>query len=52
MWNLLLYLSFYKRSENDHILLSEKETQNQIRRYSDNDSPYLLPKYTGENSTI
>ena len=30
-------------SEKDHILLSEKETQNQIRRYSDNDSPYLPP---------
>ena len=38
-------------SENDHILLSEKETQNQIRRYSDNDSPYLPPKYTSNNST-
>ena len=27
-------------SENDHTLLSEKETHNQIRRYSDNDSPH------------
>ena len=26
-------------SENDHIMLSEKETHNQIRRYTDNDSP-------------
>ena len=31
-------------SENDHILLSEKETPSQLRRYSDNDSPYLPPK--------
>ena len=29
-------------SENDHILLSEKETPNQIRRYSDIDSPFYL----------
>ena len=28
------------KSENDHILLSEKETPSQIRRFSDNDSPY------------
>ena len=39
-------------SESDHILLSEKETQNQIRRYSDNDSPYLLSKYTSKSSTF
>ena len=39
-------------SENDHILLSEKETHNQITRYSDNDSPYLPPKYTSSNSTL
>ena len=39
-------------SENDHILLSEKETHNQIRRCSDNDSPYLPPKYTCKNSTL
>ena len=39
-------------SENDHILLSEKETQNQIRRYSDDDSPYLPPKYTSKTSTF
>ena len=39
-------------SENDHILLSEKETQNQIKRYSDNDSPSLPPKYTRKNSTF
>ena len=39
-------------SENDHILLSEKETANRIKRYSDNDSPYLLPKDTSKNSTF
>ena len=39
-------------SENDQILLSEKETQNQMRRYSDNDSPYLPPKYTSKVSTF
>ena len=39
-------------SENDHILLSEKETTSEIRRYSDNDSPYLPPKYTSKNSTF
>ena len=39
-------------SENDHILLSGKETHNQIRRYSENDSPYLPPKYTSKNSTL
>ena len=39
-------------SENDHILLSKKETPSQIRRYSDNDSPYLPPKYTSKNSTF
>ena len=32
-------------SENDHILLSEKETHKKMRRYSDNDSPYLPPIY-------
>ena len=30
-------------SENDHILLSEKETPSQMRRYSDDDSPFHLP---------
>ena len=39
-------------SENDHILLSEKETHNQMKRYSDNDSPYLPPKHTSTNSTF
>ena len=39
-------------SKNDHIMLSEKETQNQIRRYPDNDSPHLPPKYTSKNSTF
>ena len=39
-------------SKSDHFLSSEKETHNQIRRYSDNDSPYLPPKYTSKNSTL
>ena len=39
-------------SENDHFLLTEKETHNQMRRYSDNDSPYLPPKYTSKLSTF
>ena len=39
-------------SENDHILLSEKETHNPMKRYSDNDSPSLPPKYTSKNSTF
>ena len=38
--------------ENDHILLSEKETHNQIRRYSDNNSPYLPPNFISKNSTF
>ena len=38
-------------SENDNILLSDKETQSKMRRYSDSDSPYLPPKYTSKNST-
>ena len=39
-------------SENDHILLSEKGTHTKTRRYSDNDSLYLPPKYTSKNSTL
>ena len=39
-------------SENDNILLPEKELHNKLRRYSDNDSPYLLPKYCSKNSTF
>ena len=39
-------------SEKYHILLSEKETPSQIRRYSDNDRSYLPPKYTSKNSTF
>ena len=39
-------------SENDHTLFSENETHNQIRRCSDNDSPYLPPKYTSKNVTV
>ena len=31
-------------SENDNILLPEKELHNKLRRYSGNDSPYLPPK--------
>ena len=38
-------------SENDNILLSDKETQKK-RRYSNSDSPYLPPKYTSKNSTL
>ena len=38
-------------SENDNILLSDKETQKKMRRYSDSESPYLPPKYTSKNST-
>ena len=38
-------------SENDKILLPEKELHNK-RRYSDNDSPYLPPKYSSKNSTF
>ena len=39
-------------SENNHILLSEKETQNQMKQCSDNASPYLPPNYTSKNSTF
>ena len=39
-------------SENDNILLSDKETQKKLRRYSDSDSPYLPPKYTSKNSIL
>ena len=39
-------------SENYHILLSEKETHNKMRRYSDSDSLYLPLKYTSKNSTL
>ena len=38
-------------SENDNILLPEKELNNK-RRYSDNDSPYLPPKYSSKNSKL
>ena len=38
-------------SENDNILLPEKELNNK-RRYSNNDSPYLPPKYSSKNSTF
>ena len=37
-------------SENDKILLPDKETQKKMKRDSDSDSPYLLPKYTSKNS--
>ena len=39
-------------SENDNILLPEKELHNKLRRYSDNDSPYLPSKYSSKNSTF
>ena len=39
-------------SKTDNILLSEKGTHNQMRRYSDSDSPYLPPEYTSKNSTL
>ena len=38
-------------SENDNILLPEKELNNK-RRYSDNDTPYLPLKYSSKNSTF
>ena len=38
--------------ENNNILLSDKETQKKMRRYSDSDSSYLPPKYTSTNSTL
>ena len=38
-------------SENDNILLLEKELNNK-RRYSENDSPYLPPKYYSKHSTF
>ena len=39
-------------SENDNILLSDKETRKKMRRYSDSDSPYLPPIHTSKNSTL
>ena len=39
-------------SETDNILLSEKGKHKRMRRYSDNDSPYLLPKFTIKKSTL
>ena len=38
-------------SENDNIVLPEKELNNK-RRYSDNVSPYLPPKYSSRSSTF
>ena len=38
--------------ETDNILLSEKGTHKNMRRYSGSDSPYLPPKYTSKNSTL
>ena len=38
-------------NENDNILLPEKDLNNK-RKYSDNDSPYLPPKYSSKNSTF
>ena len=39
-------------SETGHFLLPEKRTHTKTRRYSNNDSPYLPPKYTSKNSTL
>ena len=39
-------------SETDNILLSEKGTNQKMRRYSDSDPLYLPPKYTSKNSTL
>ena len=39
-------------SENDKIMLSDKETQKKMRRDSDSDSPCLPPKNTSTNSTL
>ena len=39
-------------SETDNNLLSEKGTNNKLRRYSDSDSPFLPSKYTSKKSTI
>ena len=39
-------------SENDNILLSDKEAQKKMRRYSDSFSPYLPPKDASNNSTL
>ena len=45
MWNLFLHKEIT-------LLLSDKETQTKMSRYSDSDSPYLPPKYTSKNSTL
>ena len=39
-------------SETDIILSSEKGKHKRMRRYSDNDSRYLPPKYKSKNSTL
>ena len=39
-------------SENDNFLLSDKEIQKKMRRYTNSDYPYLPPKYTSKNSTL
>ena len=39
-------------SESDNILLPEKELHNKLKRYSDNDSPFLPPIYSSKNSTF
>ena len=38
-------------SETDKILLSEKGTHKEMRRYSDSNSPFLPPTYTSNKST-
>ena len=39
-------------NENDNILLPEKELHNKLRRYSDNDSPYLPTYFININLNI
>ena len=39
-------------SENDKILLSDKETKKKMRSYFDSDSPYLPPECTSKNATL
>ena len=39
-------------SETDNILFFEKGTHNEMRRYSDSDSPYLPPKYSSKKSNL
>ena len=47
-----IYTEHKITSENDNILLPEKELHKKLSRYSGNDSPYLPPKYSSRNSTF